>query len=257
MLAPAAGLVAVALAVGLVGCTGEPTPTPTPSETASASPEASAPITEPTGTPTTVGPLPGSALLRVSATADVDGTEMRLELTFSRALTAAAASSDFDAVLDECANAIESQLEIFPDLEPTGVLRSDLEMVGDWPEGMTVAIAAGGTIASFGEGRNIAPTDDTPGAFGCTVPIVTGPGTASFVSLLLGDPAVTDRIDLEQQIARGLYGFESDAGSAVTVRWRDCVIQLSSAAQRLADENGWVTPSGWGDGCLIGDGGTV
>ena len=130
-------------------------------------------------------------------------------------------------------------------------------MVGDWPEGMTVAVAAGGVIASFGDGRSVADTQDDPGAFGCTVPIVTGMGPAEFTSLLLGDPAVTDRLDLEAQVADGIFGFESDAGSAVEVRWVDCVIQLSSAAQRLSTEFGWTLPAQWGDGCVIGNDGTV
>ncbi len=261
MLLPFARLLvgtAVALTVGgLAGCSlGAPTPSPTP--TASASPSASVPVeVEPTDTPTTVGSLPGSALLRVSVTAEADGEEVRLQLTFNRAQTVTNAPGDFQAVRDACPNAIESQLELYPGFEPTGVVTSELTMVGDWPEGMTVAIAAGGTVASFGEGRSVAPTQDDPGAFGCTVPIVTGPGAAEFSSLLLGDPAITDRLDLEAQIAQGIFGFESDFGSAVDVRWVDCVIQLSSAAQRLSTEFGWTQPAQWGDGCLIGTDGTV
>jgi hypothetical protein len=256
MLAPLAGLVALAVG-GLAGCTlGVPSPSPTPS--ASASPTVTAPVVaEPTDPPTTVDTLPGSALLRVSVTAEAGDEEVRLELTFNRAQAGATAPEAFDAVLAACPNAIESQLELFPDLEPTGVITSELSMVGDWPEGMTVAIAAGGLVASFGEGRSVAETQDDPGAFGCTVPIVTGPGSAQFTSLLLGDAAVTDRIDLEAQIAQGLFGFESDGGSAVDVRWVDCVIQLSSAAQRLSTQFGWTPPAEWGDGCLIGADGTV
>lgn len=256
MLPPLAGLVAVSVGV-LTGCAiGLPTPTPTP--TASASPTATTPVeVEPTDTPTTVSALPGSALLRVSVTAEADGDEVRLELTFNRAQTNLNAPDAFEAVLDACPNAITSQLELFPGFEPTGVVTSELTMVGDWPEGMTVAIAAGGVVASFGEGRSVAETQDDPGAFGCTVPIVTGAGAAEFTSLLLGDPAVTDRLDLEAQIAHGIFGFESDAGSAVDVRWVDCVVQLSSAAQRLSTQFGWTQPAQWGDGCLIGSDGTV
>lgn len=256
MLTPLAGLVAVALA-GLTGCAlGAPSPSPTP--TASASPTATVPVeAAPTDTPTTVASLPGSALMRVSVTAAAAGEEVRLELTFNRAQTGVIAVDAFEAVQEACPNAITSQLELFPGLEPTGVITSDLSMVGDWPEGMTVAVAAGGVIASFGEGRSVADTQDDPGAFGCTVPIVTGMGPAEFTSLLLGDPAVTDRLDLEAQVADGIFGFESDAGSAVEVRWVDCVIQLSSAAQRLSTEFGWTLPAQWGDGCVIGNDGTV
>lgn len=249
---------AVALSVGvLAGCAvGVPTPTPTP--TASASPTATTPVVvEATGTPTTVSSLPGSALMRVSVTAEAEGNEVRLELTFSRAQTNVNAPNAFAAVQEACPNAIQSQLELFTGLEPTGTITSELEMVGVWPEGMTVAVAAGGVVASFGEGRNVAATQDDPGAFGCTVPIVTGPGTAEFTSLLLGDPAITDRLDLEAQIAEGLFGFESDSGSAVQVRWVDCVIQLSSAAQRLSTQFAWTQPAQWGDGCLIGADGSV
>ncbi|WP_395640216.1 hypothetical protein [Pseudolysinimonas sp.] len=248
---------AVLTVVGLAGCaTGGPAPSPTASE--SASPSATAPVTvDPTQQPTTVDALPGSAFLRVSATAEVGDEEVRLQLTFARAQTGVAAPDDFAAVQEECANAITSQLEIYPLLEPTGVISSQLAMVGDWPEGMTVAVVAGGIIASFGDGTNVAPTEDAVGMFGCTVPIVTGPGSAEFVSLLLGDPAVSDRTDLEQQIALGSFGFESDSGSAVEVRWRDCVIQLSSAAQRIATASGWTQQTQGNFGCLIGDEGTV
>lgn len=241
---------------GLAGCA-VGAPTPSPSTTASPSPSVTVPEVEPTDTPTTVGSLPGSALLRVSVTAQAEGEEVRLQLTFNRAQTKVSAPEPFGAVQEACPNAISSQLELYPGMEPTGVVTSELTMVGDWPDGMTVAIAAGGIVASFGEGRSVAETQDDPGAFGCTVPIVTGPGAAEFTSVLLGDPAITDRIDLENQIAQGIFGFESDSGSAVEVRWVDCVIQLSSAAQRLSTEFGWTLPAQWGDGCLIGADGTV
>lgn len=253
-LAPLAGL--VALAVGLTGCAfGGPSPTPTP--TASESPTAAPVPVDPSDTPTTVDALPGSALLRVSVTAQADGKEVRLELTFNRAQTAQIAPDPFEAVQQACPNAIESQLEIHPGMEPTGVITSELSTDGDWPDGMSVAVIAGGVIASFGEGRNVAAIQDAPGSFGCTVSVLTGPGSAEFTSLLIGDPAVTDRIDLEDQIARGIFGFQSDADSAVEVRWLDCIIQLSSAAERLGAEFAWTTPAQWGDGCLIGEDGTV
>jgi hypothetical protein len=255
MLAPLAGLVALAVA-GLTGCTlGVPSPSPTP--TVSESPTAAPPVVEPTDTPTTVGSLPGSALLRVSVTAEAEGQQVRLELTFNRAQTGEINPEAFEAVQEACPNAIESQLEVHAGMEPTGVITSELSMVGDWPDGMSVAVIAGGVIASFGEGRSVADIQDAPGSFGCTVSVVTGLGAAEFTSLLLGDPAVVDRIDLEDQIARGIFGFQDDADSAVEVRWVDCVIQLSSAAERLATEVGWTTPAQWGSGCLIGEDGTV
>jgi hypothetical protein len=255
MLAPLAGLVALAVG-GLTGCTlGVPSPSPTP--TMSESPTAAPPLVEPTDTPTTVDSLPGSALLRVSVTAEAEGKQVRLELTFNRAQTGEVNAEAFDAVQEACPNAIESQLEVHPGMEPTGVITSELSMVGDWPDGMSVAVIAGGVIASFGEGRSVADIQDAPGSFGCTVSVVTGLGAAEFTSLLLGDPAVVDRIDLEDQVARGIFGFQDDADSAVEVRWVDCVIQLSSAAERLATEVGWTTPAQWGSGCLIGEDGTV
>jgi hypothetical protein len=254
-LAPLAGLVALAV-VGLTGCAFGAPPAPTP--TLSASPTATVPVpAEPTNTPTTVEALPGSALVRVSVTAEAEGEKVRLQLTFNRAQTAEIAADAFQAVQEACPNAIESQLEIHPGMEPTGVITSELSMVGDWPDGMTVAVISGGVIASFGEGSNVAPIQDAPGAFGCTVPIVTGPGTAEFTSLLLGAPGIVDRIDLEDQVARGIFGFQSDADSPVEVRWVDCIIQLSSAAERLSAEFGWTTPAQWGDGCLIGEDGAV
>jgi hypothetical protein len=254
-LAPLAGLVALTVG-GLTGCSiGLPTPNPSPS--LSASPTAVAPPVEPTETPTTVESLPGSALMRVSVTAEAEGKAVRLELTFNRAQTGENAPEAFAAVQEACPNAIESQLELYPGMEPTGVITSELSMVGDWPDGLSVAVIAGGVIASFGEGRSVAETQDAPGSFGCTVSIVTGPGAAEFTSLLLGAPAVTDRIDLEDQIAKGIFGFQSDADSAVEVRWVDCIVQLSSAAERLATEVAWTTPAQWGDGCLIGEDGTV
>jgi len=257
MIAPLAGLVAIAVGSVLAGCgTVVPVPAPTPTATPSASATAAS-DTAPPSSPTTVNALPGSALLRLTVTAEAAGEEVRLQLTFNRAQTLEAAPAAWESVQEACPNAIESQLEIYAGLEPTGVITSELSLVGNWPEGMTFAVAAGGIVATHGEGRGVAPVEDAPGAFGCTVAIVTGPGAATFTSLLLGDPAVPDRTDLEQQIAHGLFGFETDAGSAVDIRWRNCVVQLSSVAQRLSTEFGWDLPAEWGDGCLIGDGGTV
>lgn len=259
MTAPLAGFTALAAALVLVGCGTGGTPAPVPSTaTPTATPTAAQPgeTSEPDD-PTTLGSLPGSAFLRVTATADVEGERVQLQLTFARAATKTTAAAAFQSVLDECPNAIASQLDAFPGFEPTGVITSKLEMEGDWPDGMTFAVSAGGQLASIGEGDGVAPSTDDPGMFGCTVPIITGPGDASFTSILFGEPSVNDRADLDAQLARGLFGFESDSGSASPIRWRDCVIQLSSSAQRLATENGWVLPGEWGDGCLIGDGGTV
>lgn len=254
---PLVGLVALAAVTLLAGCSTGALPTPEPTATASSTPEATVPPTVPTGAPTTLGSLPGSAFLRVTATADVDGEEVGLQLTFARATTAATSQTAFQKVLAECPNAIESQLEIYPGFEPVGVITSRLEVTGDWPEGMRFAVAPGGIIATIGEGPDIAPSTDDPGMFGCSVPIITGPGMARFTSLLIGDPTLADRANLDASLAKGLYGFESDSGSAGEIRWRDCVIQLSSTAQRMATESAWVLPGEWGDGCLIGDGGTV
>lgn len=253
----ALGTVVALGVVALAGCGVVADPTPTPTATATATPTASAPVVDPTTPPTTVAALPGTAFLRVSATAEVGDQEVRLELTFARAQGAASSPEDLQAVQDECPNAIASQLEIYSDLEPTGVITSQLATSGDWPDGMAVAVVAGGTLAAFGTGPDVAPTEDGVGAFGCSVPVVTGPASAEFVSLLLGDPGIPDRIDLENQVARGYYGFATDADSTSEIRWRDCVIQLSDTAQRVATTSAWVQETQGDFGCLIGDPGTV
>lgn len=257
LLLPLAGFVALVAGASLAGCGATPTPAPTASDTASAAPEETAPVDVPEDDPTTVGALPGSAFLRVSVTALADGEEVRLSLTFDRAATGATRPAPFDAIQQECRNAVISQLDSHPGQEPTGVITSTLAVDGEWPEGMTVGVSAGGQIASLGEGRDVAPVSDEPGMFGCSVVILTGGSPATLSSLLLGDPAVADRDDLEAALALGLFGFETDSGSAMPVEWRDCVVQLSSSAQRLATEFGWTLPAAWGDGCLIGDEGTV
>jgi hypothetical protein len=255
---PLAGLVALLAGVALVGC-GTPTaPSPTPTVADTATPEATAPVVvEPGADPTTVATLPGSAFLRVSVTALADGEELRLTLTFDRAATGEARPNPFGDVQTRCRNAVVSQLDSHPGQEPTGVITSKLSVDGDWPDGMTVGVSAGGQIASVGDGRGVAPETDEPGMFGCSVVILTGGEDATTTSLLLGDPAVADRIDLERALGVGLFGFETDAGSAMPVQWRDCVIQLSSSAQRIARENAWTPPAVWGDGCLVGDEGPV
>ena len=257
LLLPLAGFVALVTSASLAGCGTGSTPAPVPTDAASASPEASAPVAPPEADPTTVDALPGSAFLRVGVTALADGEEVRLSLTFDRAATGASRPAPFDALQTECRNTVVSQLDIHPGQEPTGVLTSHLEVDGSWPDGMTVGVSAGGQIASLGDGRDVAPVTDDPGMFGCSVVILTGGSEADLSSLILGDPAVADREDLEAALALGLFGFETDAGSAMPVEWRDCVIQLSSSAQRLATEFGWTLPAQWGDGCLIGDEGTV
>lgn len=252
LLVPVAGLAVVLLTL-LAGCGGIPTPTPTASDSPSPTPSAT-PTAEPTEDPTTVAALPGSALLRVSVTAASGDEEVRLVLTFARAATLTSATSSIEDVQEACPNAIQSQLESYPGFQPVGVLRSTLTTTGDWPEGMTVAIAGGGFIATIGEGRSVDPADDPTGGFGCAVAIVTGPGEAKFTSLLIGDTLVSVRESLDLSVAHGRYGIESDSGS---VTWKDCVVQLSSVAQRYATENNWQLPAQFGDGCQIGDAGTA
>lgn len=253
-LLPAALVVVASLA--LAGCGTQGLPTPTPSATGSPSPTPSAPIVEETSDPTTVAPLPSSALLRLSVTAVADGQEVDLVLTFARAAGATSRPVELATVLEECPNAISSQLEILPGFEPIGVVTAELTTSGDWPDGLQFAVATGGQIAAVGDGIGVAPTEDPEGLFGCTVPIVTGPGSAEFISLLVGDPALPLRTNLDTQVAGGLFGFETDAGS-IPVRWTNCIVQLSAVAERFAEESGWVLPAEWGDGCLIGDGGSV
>ena len=236
LLVPVAGLTVVLL-TGLTGCGlgGTPAPTPSASDTATSTPSVT-PTPEPTEDPTTVTALPGSALLRLSVTAASGDQEVRLVLTVARASTMTSAPSSVADVQEACPNAIQSQLESFPGYEPVGVLRSTLTATGDWPEGLTVAIAGGGLIATIGDGDDVDPADDPVDGFGCAVAILTGPGDATFTSLLIGDPAVVARDSLELQVAHGHYGFESDSGP---VTWKNCVVQLSSAAQRYATENSW------------------
>ena len=249
-----AGLAVVVL-TGLTGCAVGGTPTPTPSASDSASPTPSeTPTAAPTEDPLSVPALPGSALLRVSVTAASGDQEVRLVLTFSRAVTATSATSAIEDVQQACPNAIASQLDSYPGFQPVGVLRSTLTTSGDWPDGMTIAIAGGGVIATIGDGNNVDPADDPEGGFGCAVAIVTGSGDAKFTSLLIGDQALSVRESLDLQVAHGHYGIESDSGSVI---WKDCVVQLSSVAQRYATENNWQLPAQFGDGCQIGDAGTA
>lgn len=248
---------ALAGSLTLAGCTAGGFPLPTASPSGSASPTASAPVVEETDAPTTVAPLPASALLRLSVTADAGDQEVRLVLTFDRADGATSAVREFDQVLEACPNAVDSQLELFPGQEPVGVLTSALTTAGEWPEGLRIAIVTGGHIAAIGDGSGVEPALDPAAGFGCTVPVVSGPGSASFVSLLIGDPAKPLRANLDAQLEQGLYGIQSDAGSQVEVTWKNCVVQLSTAAEKFAEDNGWLLPADWQDGCLIGAGGAV
>ena len=253
-LLPAALVVLASLT--LAGCGTAALPTPTPSATESASPTPSVPVVEETSEPTTVTPLPGTALLRVSVTAEADGQEVRLALTFARASGETSRPDEFAHVIEECPNAIATQLGLFPGFEPVGVITANLTTTGDWPEGFQFGVAGGGLVASIGEGAGVAPTQDPVDLPGCTVSLVTGPGPASFTSLLVGDPALPLRTNLDTQVAHGLFGIESAAGS-IPVRWTNCIVQLSSVAERFAEQSGWVLPVEWGDGCVIGDGGSV
>lgn len=253
---PAPAVLAALVAMTLAGC-GAPAPAPTPTATASESPEPVPTSPLPTEEPVGVESLPASALLRLSATLSSGDDEVRVALTFDRPAVGTNSRVAFEAVQDACPNAIESQLELYPGLEPTGVITATLETTGEWPAGAAIGVAAGGLIASIGEGTDVAPPDDPPGMFGCNVAIVSGPRESTFASLLLGDPEVLDRIDLEQQIAHGVFGLESNPASTVPIAWSDCVVQLSALAQRLARDNGWALPAQWGDGCVIGDSGTV
>lgn len=248
---PAATLVLLLTGCGMVGI---PTPTGTATDTGSPTPSAE-PTTEPTQGPTTVDALPSGAFLQVSATATVGDSEMRLVLTFDRPVVAADAQDEFSALLDACPNAIRSQLEINPSLTPTGLILSELTSTGSLPDGTSFGVSAGGVIASLGVGRDVAPPADPVAGFGCGFPVVAGSSDATFASLLLGSPAVTDRQDLENAIAKGVFGFQTDSNSAYPIVWRDCVIQLGVQAKRLSTS--WTQPAEWGDGCLIGDAGGV
>lgn len=254
LLVPLAGLALLTL-IGLSGCVPTPEAVPTPTATETAAPtESATPTPTPTENPTAIPALPGSALLRVSVTALSGDDEVRLVLTFARASTATTATSAIANLQQTCPNAIASQLESFPGYEPVGLVRATLTSTGRWPEGFTFAVAGGGAIATIGEGDNVAAADDPEGGFGCQVAIVHGPGEAKFTSLMIGDSAASMREALDLAVAHGHYGIESNSG---LVTWKDCVVQLSSVAQRYATENNWQLPADFGDGCQVGDAGTV
>ncbi|MEO8529037.1 MAG: hypothetical protein ABI435_08155 [Pseudolysinimonas sp.] len=249
---PAAGLVLLLAGCGVGGfptptvtATGTGTPTPTPTAT---------PTPEPTQTPTTVAPLPSGAFLQVSVTATVGDSDLRLVLTFDRPVVAAVAQSQFDAIRSACPHAIASQIENNPGFEPTGVILSKVTTTGTLPEGASYGVSTGGVIASIGDGPGVAAPIDPPGGFGCGFAIVSGPAKATFASLLLGTPAIPDRQDLENAVAKGVFGFQTDADSAFPIVWHDCVIQIGSLAKRLSTT--WTQPAEW-DGCQIGYAGGV
>src|SRR5690606_7038593 len=113
-----------------------------------------------------------------------------------------------------------------------------------------------GYLVNLGDGRNVDPAVDPVGMFGCSFPTVTGPGTATFASLVLGDPAGDIDAALEAGLAEGRYSLEVHSDAAA-LEWRDCVVQLSNRAERLAADAAWVLPGEWDSGCIIGDPGTI
>lgn len=243
-----------ASALILAGCAGA-VPTPTPEPTESVTLEAvPTPTVEPT--PVTVGQLPSSAFLRATVTAIAgDGSELRIEVTVRPPRFGSGAAEQLDAILDACPNAVESQLGVYPGLEPTGVMVSDIVATGEWPDGQSVGISAGAFVANLGVGDVMAPAVDPAAGFGCTIPALLGPGEARAYSLLLGDPAVPDTQDVQQAAARGVFGVQESPFDEPEVTWRDCVVQLGPGAERLMPT--WYPPAEWGRGCLVGYGGAA
>lgn len=251
LLLPAAGA-----ALLLSGCTmgGFPAPTPTPTESAAIETPTPAPIED---RPTTVSPLPTGAFLQLNARAVLGEEELRVVFTVEEAVPLDDPDGEeaWTALQETCPNAIESQLEVFPTLEPVGVILSTLEAEGELADA-PFGVQPGGFLVNLGEGRNVRPAQDPPGMFGCAFATVTGPGSATFASLVLGEPG--DDIDdaLEEGLAQGRYSLEVHADAA-DLEWRDCVVQLSNRAERLAATAAWVPPGEWGSGCIIGDPGMV
>jgi len=229
-------------------------PTPTPSETTGPTPAPSATVI---AGPTTVDPLPSGTFLQVSATAISGDSVLRVVLTVHDAvpLDDPDAEDAWAELQSSCPNAIDSQLEIHPGLQPVGVILSTVEAEGNWRGGPPFGVAPGGTLVSLADGSIAAPPSDPPGMFGCSATVLTGEGRATIASLVLGDPTEVDDA-LEAGLANGLYGLEIAEGTAV-VTWRDCVVQLSNRAERLSADRGWVPPGEWGTGCLIGDPGEI
>lgn len=250
---PAAGAVLL-----LSGCTMGGFPVPTPSATES-------PVALPSATPTpveedpvTVSPLPAGAFLQLSARAVLGDEELRVVLTVEEAVPLDDLDGEeaWEALQESCPNAIESQLEVFPTLEPVGIILSTLEAEGEWTTDAPFGVQPGGWLVNLGEGRNVDPAEDPEGLFGCSFPTVTGPGTAEFASLVLGEPGADVDDALEAGLAAGRYSLEAHS-AAGALEWRDCVVQLSNRAERLAASAAWVPPGEWGSGCIIGDPGTI
>lgn len=241
-----------ASALLLTACVGA-APTPTPDATATRSSDVTAePTPEPT--PITVGQLPAGAFLQASVTAvAADGSELRIQVTVRPPRSGAAAEEQLQAVLEACPNAVASQLDVFPGMEPTGVVVSEIVATGDWPADEAVGISAGAFIANLGVGDVMAPADDPDTGFGCTIPALLGPGQAETYSLLLGDPAVPDAQDVQEAVARGVFGVQESPFGGSEVTWRDCIVQLGPTAERLMST--WYPPAEWGRGCLVGYGG--
>lgn len=241
----------------MTGCTAnvlaQPTPTADPSVEAVAEPTPT-----PSVDPTDVPPLPAGAFLQVGATAVSGAAELRVVLTVDEAVPLDDPDGEeaWAALQQSCPNAIASQLEVFPELQPVGVILSTVEAEGAWDGAPPFGVAPGGMVANLAEGVNAVPASDPVGMFGCSTIHLDGEGRASIASLVLGDPAADPDEALEDGLAAGLYGLEIAEGTS-TVTWRDCVVQLSNRAERIAGDHGWVPPAEWGTGCLIGDPGEI
>ena len=248
-------LLALALLAVLTGCgtgTISPTPDASASPTAEESPD---PIDDP-------GPevpeLPDDAFLQISVTAvSEEGEELHILLTVDQPRAGAPAARELAELSEACPNAIASQLEIYPGLEPTGVVSATLVVTGEWAIGDRALVSAGPFIANIGVGSGIAPIEDPAAGFGCTAAIVTGPGEARLLSLLLGDPDTDDQVDADLEARRGVYGIEDSADSASQLTWKNCRVQLGERADLIAEQAGWYGPDDWGRGCLIGYGGSA
>jgi len=258
-LLPVAGL-ALTGALLFAGCTtkvipGQATPTPTPTPTPTAEP---APTPTPDlGPPTVVAPMPPNAMVQVSVTASDGSASVRMTVTYQRADATSDKWPEYDQVRAACANTIETQLGVNPGTDPVGVLVSRFTADGTWPRGFRIGVEGGPRIATAGTGADVVPAVDAPDELGCAVPVVSGPAPATFASLIIGPAPGSVYTAIDQAIGRGVYGFATGFTDADDVVLSDCVIQLSPAAERLAERYDWLTPAEWGDNCLIGDPGDV
>jgi len=248
-------LLTLALVAVLTGC-GAGSVSPTPSaEGSPAAEESPDPIDD-------AGPevplLPDDALLQVSVTAVSEGgEELHILLTVDQPRAGAAAAREIAELSEACPNAIASQLEIYPGLEPTGVVTSTVVVTGEWADGDRALVSAGPFIANIGVGTGVARVDDPTAGFGCTAAVLTGPGEARLLSLLLGDPGTDDQVDADVELRRGVYGIEDSVDSASQLTWKNCRVQLGERAALIAEQSGWYAPEDWGRGCLIGYGGAA